>query len=123
VVAKLYLEMVNYIEHYGLVRIPGQRVEPRHSWDSHRRVSNGVLYQLPLHSTHHRFATKPFWDLEHAPDNSAPMLPLGYMPMIFISFFPQLWWVVSDAMLSNWDRNYASPEERKVIEERGWFRG
>ena len=43
---KFYLEAVDYIEHYGLVRIPGTRVEARHSWDSHRRVSGGRLYAL-----------------------------------------------------------------------------
>src|SRR5690606_31385866 len=42
-IGKIYLEVVNYIEHYGLVRIPGTRVEARHSWDSHRRVSGGMF--------------------------------------------------------------------------------
>src|SRR5690606_24183022 len=32
-VGKTYLEVVNYIEHYGLVRVPGTPVEARHSWD------------------------------------------------------------------------------------------
>jgi hypothetical protein len=42
-IGKIYLEVVNYIEHYGLVRIPGTRVEARHSWDSHRRISGGMF--------------------------------------------------------------------------------
>lgn len=122
-IAKLYLEMVNYIEHYGLVRIPGQRIEPRHSWDSHRRISNGVLYQLPYHSNHHTFATKPFWELQQQPNREAPMLPMGYLPTIFMSFFPQFWWVVSNALLADWDRRLASPEEREYLKKKGLLLG
>lgn len=122
-IGKFYLEMVNYIEHYGLVRIPGTRVEPRHSWDSHRRVSNGVFYQLPLHSNHHTFATRPFWELQRQPHNDAPMLPMGYLPTIFIAFFPQLWGVVSTPLLADWDRRLASPDERQFLEERGLLLG
>ncbi len=122
-IGKFYLEMVNYIEHYGLVRIPGTRVEARHSWDSHRRVSNGVFYQLPLHSNHHTFATKPFWELQPQPNNEAPMLPMGYLPTIFMAFFPQIWNVVSRALLADWDKRLASPAERKYLEERGLLLG
>jgi alkane 1-monooxygenase len=57
-IGKIYLEVVNYIEHYGLVRIPGTRVEARHSWDSHRRVSGGMFYNLMLHANHHKIATR-----------------------------------------------------------------
>jgi len=122
-VGKIYLEMVNYIEHYGLVRIPGERIEARHSWDSHRRVSNGVLYQLPLHSNHHKFATRPFWDLHQQPHNEAPMLPMGYLPTIFIAFFPQIWFLISNSLLADWDRRLASEAERDYLKERGLLLG
>lgn len=117
-IGKIYLEVVNYIEHYGLVRVPGTRVEPRHSWDSYRWLSTGMFYNLQLHSYHHRFATRPFWDLRHA-HGAAPMLPMGYMPMILTSMVPPLWNPMSKRLLANWDRTFASDAERELLRERG----
>ncbi len=74
-IGKIYLEVVNYIEHYGLVRIPGTRVEARHSWDSHRRVSGGMFYNLMLHANHHKIATRRYWELEQSPPTEAAVLP------------------------------------------------
>ena len=119
---KLYLEMVNYVEHYGLVRIPGQPVEDRHSWDSHRRISTGLTYNLPLHSNHHRFATRPFWNLQQA-GGGAPTWPFGYISIIIISFFPPLWRKVSEPRLKDWDTRLASTEERSYLKSIGQLRG
>lgn len=121
-VGKLYLELVNYVEHYGLVRIPGSRIEERHSWDSHRRLSTGLTYNLPLHSNHHRFATRPFWELQQA-GGKAPLWPMGYVPMILCSFFPPLWKSISDPLLAEWDKKLASPQERDFLRSIGQLRG
>jgi alkane 1-monooxygenase len=110
---KLYLELVNYIEHYGLVRVPGTSVEPRHSWNAYRRVTNGLLYNLARHSHHHRFARKPFWQLEVEP--GAPTLPHGYMTMILIALVPPLFERTMAPLLATWDREQATPEERALI--------
>jgi len=120
-VGKIYLEAVNYIEHYGLVRIEGQPIQERHSWDSHRRISTGMTYNLPLHSSHHRFASRPFWKLQHA-SGKAPVLPMGYMPMIFCSAWPPYWKKISEPLLKNWDQNLASPQERKYLADIGELR-
>ncbi len=121
-VGKIYLEIVNYIEHYGLVRVPGSRVEDRHSWDSHRRLSTGLTYNLPLHSNHHKFATKPFWELQQAHDK-APLWPMGYVAMILCSFFPPLWKRVSEPLLKDWDQRLASEQEREILRATGELRG
>jgi Fatty acid desaturase len=115
--AKLYLEAVNYIEHYGLVRLPGTKVEARHSWSVYRGVSNALLYNLPRHASHHMYATRRFWQLEA--DDGAPMLPFGYMTSILATFVPPLWHRVIDARLAAWDRDMASPAERAYLAERG----
>ena len=39
-IAKSLLEVINYTEHYGLVRVPGQKVRPRHSWNSNSVMSS-----------------------------------------------------------------------------------
>jgi hypothetical protein len=110
---KLYLELVNYIEHYGLVRVPGKAVQPRHSWNTYKALSAGLLYNLPRHSHHHMYAAKPFWALEAEPDG--PTYPFGYMTMILISLAPPLWRKVVDPLLANWDRDMASDGERAIL--------
>lgn len=118
VIGKAYLEVVNYIEHYGLVRIPGQPVEARHSWDSHRRVSGGMLYNLPLHAHHHRVATRRYWQL-HQSHGQAPVLPYGYMGSILLAFVPGLWPKLSRPLLADWDARLASPDERAYLTAKG----
>ncbi|MEM8797429.1 MAG: alkane 1-monooxygenase [Pseudomonadota bacterium] len=110
---KLYLELVNYVEHYGLVRLPGTRIEPRHSWNCNRFVSNLMLFNLPRHSHHHQFATKPFWDLESL--DGAPLMPHGYLTMLIIALFPPLWNAKVEPRLLEWERNLASDGEREIM--------
>ena len=50
-IAKVLLETVNYIEHYGLVREFGQPVCPRHSWNSNHILSGLILYNITRHSS------------------------------------------------------------------------
>lgn len=113
---KIYLELVNYVEHYGLVRLPGSRVEPRHAWNCYHIVSSALLYNLPRHSHHHMFAAKPFWALEADPD--APTLPYGYKTMIVIALIPPLWHRVVDPMLGDWDARFATEPERAWLADR-----
>ena len=119
---KTYLEVVNYIEHYGLVRVPGTPVEARHSWDSYRRLTSGMFYNLQLHANHHRNATKRFWELKQLHDE-APLLPMGYMPMALLAFIPFLWPKIINPLLADWDKRLASPAEREYLRERGMLLG
>lgn len=118
---KAYLELVNYIEHYGLVREPGARIEGRHSWNCARLVSSALLYNLPRHSNHHRFARTPFWKLEVEPD--APTTPYGYKVMILIALAPPLWRRLMHPRLADWDRCLASPGERALLARDGVLYG
>lgn len=110
---KFYLECVNYIEHYGLVRVTGTTIEARHSWSCQRVISNGVLYNLPLHADHHLFAGKPYWQLESQP--ASPEMPYGYMTMIALSYVPPLWRRTVDPLLAKWDEHLASDAERALL--------
>ena len=122
-IGKIYLEVVNYIEHYGLVRIPGTRVEARHSWDSHRRVSGGMFYNLMLHANHHKVATRRFWELEQSPPEEAAVLPRGYMAMILFAFLGKPFFRYINRHLARWDRELASPEEIAFLKARGIYYG
>ncbi len=113
---KLYLELVDYIEHYGLVRVPGSRIEARHSWNCYKWYSNGVLYNLPRHAHHHLFAGKPFWTLEV--EEEAPTMPHGYMSMIIIALIPGWWKRTVDPLLKDWDERFANEAERSLLGEK-----
>ncbi len=115
---RLFHELINYVQHFGLVRVENTPIRPHHSWDSYRTISNILHYNLPRHSDHHMFATKPFWQLD-APDN-APMLPYGYQTMAFIALTPPLWRRIMRELLVDWDKNFASDAEREIVRARGW---
>jgi alkane 1-monooxygenase len=122
-IGKIYLEVVNYIEHYGLVRIGGTRVEARHSWDSHRRVSGGMFYNLMLHANHHKIATRRYWELEQSPPEEAATLPRGYMAMIILAFFGPPFFHYINRHLARWDRDLASPDEVAYLKAKGLYLG
>jgi NAD(P)H-flavin reductase/ferredoxin/fatty-acid desaturase len=50
---KALLEIVNYMEHYGMIRNPELPVQPRHSWNTNRRLSSWSMFNLTRHSHHH----------------------------------------------------------------------
>jgi alkane 1-monooxygenase len=93
------LEVVNYLEHYGLLRqklADGrfERCQPRHSWNSNHVVTNLFLYQLQRHSDHHANPTRRYQALRHFDDS--PQLPSGYGAMVLLAYLPPLWFKVMD---------------------------
>jgi alkane 1-monooxygenase len=99
------LELVNYIEHYGIVRKeiePGryERVNPVHSWNASHMISNFFLFQLQRHSDHHVAAYKRYQVLDHY--DESPQLPYGYPTMIMIAMVPPLWFAMMDRRLQSW---------------------
>lgn len=113
-VGKQYLEITNYFEHYGLVRVPGQPVMPRHSWNSNHWGSTNVLYSLARHSHHHAEGEAPYWTLHAYPN--APMLPAGYLSMLLIALVPPLFKKMMVPALNHWDAQHASPAERRLAQ-------
>jgi alkane 1-monooxygenase len=88
------LEVVNYLEHYGLARrkLPDGRYEPcapRHSWNSDNVASNVLLYHLQRHSDHHAYPSRRYQALRNF--DEAPELPSGYGTMAVIALIPPLW--------------------------------
>ena len=105
ILAFTLLELVNYVEHYGIVRKeiePGrfERVNPSHSWNASHRISNFFLFQLQRHSDHHVTAIKPYQLLKHY--DESPQLPFGYPTMIIIALVPPLWFSMMNSRLEKW---------------------
>ncbi|MFN8129816.1 MAG: alkane 1-monooxygenase [Candidatus Nanopelagicales bacterium] len=97
------LEIVNYLEHYGMLRqkeVTGryERVRPSHSWNSNNLPTNVLLYHLQRHSDHHANPTRRYQALRDFEE--APVLPTGYSGMILLALIPPLWFRVMDPRVS-----------------------
>lgn len=93
------LEVVNYLEHYGLLRQKDangryERCNPQHSWNSNHVASNVILYNLERHSDHHAHPTRRYQALRHFEES--PQLPSGYGLMLGLAYVPPLWRAVMD---------------------------
>lgn len=93
-IAVILLEMVNYIEHYGLERreLAGgarEKMHAGHSWNANHRLSSYFLFNLTRHSHHHIQAQRHYQALAH--EDASPQLPAGYAGMLMLSLVPPLW--------------------------------
>jgi alkane 1-monooxygenase len=117
------LEVVNYLEHYGLLRQRREdgryeRTRPEHSWNSSNVASNVLLYHLQRHSDHHAHPLRRYQALRHVKE--APQLPTGYAGMILLAAIPPLWRRVMDPrLLAHYDGDIArvnlAPRRRRGI--------
>ncbi|MBT3216336.1 MAG: alkane 1-monooxygenase [Candidatus Marinimicrobia bacterium] len=106
--AKFVLEIVNYMEHYGLYRSPESRVGPEHSWNTNKRISSIVLFSLTRHSAHHEKPMVKFWKLD--PYNDAPQMPYGYLTTLVLCLVPPVWYRIMNPRLVEWDRKYGNAQ-------------
>jgi alkane 1-monooxygenase len=120
------LEVVNYMEHYGMLRqkvgVPGkvryERVDPSHSWNSNNIATNVLLYHLQRHSDHHANPTRRYQALRDY--RESPVLPTGYAGMIVLALVPAIWRRVMDPrVLAHFDgdmsRANISPRRRAKV--------
>lgn len=88
------LEIINYVEHYGLERRRSadgryERTTHLHSWNSSFALSNAMLFNLQRHSDHHAYPKRRYGILRHFDDS--PQLPAGYPTMFLLALCPPLW--------------------------------
>jgi alkane 1-monooxygenase len=120
------LEVVNYMEHYGMLRQKVgvgerqryERVDPSHSWNSNNIATNVLLYHLQRHSDHHANPTRRYQTLRDFEES--PVLPTGYAGMIVLALFPPLWRRVMDPRVlahfgGDLTRANISPRKRSKI--------
>ncbi len=120
------LEVVNYMEHYGMLRQKVgagerqryERVDPTHSWNSNNIATNVLLYHLQRHSDHHANPTRRYQSLRDFEES--PVLPTGYAGMIVLAIVPAVWRRVMDPrVLAHFDgdlsRANLSPRKRDKI--------
>ena len=110
-VAIWQLELVNYIEHYGLTRRHlgegrYEHVLPRHSWNADYKASNWLLINLQRHSDHHYKPDRRFPLLQTYGEEEAPQLPLGYPVMTIAAMIPPLWKRVMNPRVRAWRKKF-----------------
>ena len=110
-VAIWQLELVNYIEHYGLTRKHlgdgrYEHVKPRHSWNAAHKASNWLLINLQRHSDHHYKPDRRFPLLQNYAASEAPQLPHGYPMMTMVAMVPPLWRRSMNPRVRRWRQMY-----------------
>ena len=105
------LELVNYIEHYGLTRKhlgdgKYERQLPRHSWNSAHAPSSKLLINVTRHSDHHSRPDRPYPLLQTPSEDAAPHLPFGYAAMTTMALIPPLWMTVMNPRVRAWRRQF-----------------
>ena len=111
VISFLFLETINYIEHYGLRRFKTasgryERIREVHSWNSNHSIGRIVLYELTRHSDHHFKSSKKYQTLNYF--EQSPQLPYGYPLSILLSLIPPLWFKTINPLV---------PEKMKITQK------
>lgn len=110
-VAVWQLELVDYIEHYGLTRKylgdgKYEHIRPHHSWNAAHKATNWFLINLQRHSDHHYKPDRRFPLLQTYSEDEAPQLPHGYPVMTALALIPPLWFRVMNPRVRAWRRQF-----------------
>jgi alkane 1-monooxygenase len=108
------LEIVNYLEHYGLLRKKLDNgeyeiVNVTHSWNAPHRLTNYFLFKLQRHSDHHENSRKPYQTL--CSYEKSPTLPFGYSAGCILALFPPWWFNIMNPVLESYKKTQKPPEE------------
>ena len=97
----ILLELVDYIQHYGLERAKiNEKYETygeKHSWNSRYSSANWSTFNLGLHSEHHLTAGKHYPLLSQKKKNLE--MPANYPVMIMMALIPPIWFKIMNPKL------------------------
>lgn len=85
VLAQLLIQVVNYLEHWGIQRGTRARASPTDSWESESLFTQFALLGLARHADHHLKAARPYQRLGW--HSESPCLPRGHIAMIALVLF------------------------------------
>lgn len=115
VISKFFLEALNYLQHYGLVRVPGTPTQRHHTWNHLTWIDRTVGFEITTHVDHHVDPDLRFDQLVPHPD--APQMPNLFVCAVS-AFIPPLWFgKIAMPRLREWDLHHASPQERELARE------
>lgn len=111
-IAGFELEVLNYLEHYGLIREKGKPIEYHHSWDvGESPITQWGFIEIGRQGDHHDRGETHFWELEEV---GSPDTGYGYFAMFAMILVPPVWEAFIKPKLADWDKNYASEGEQKI---------
>ncbi|MBA2126998.1 fatty acid desaturase [Hyphomicrobium methylovorum] len=116
IISNFELEALNYMEHYGLIRVKNEPIEYRHSWDNDTAFTSWAFIEIGRQADHHDRGETHFWELTGVggPPTGAPNARIGYYTEFTLALIPPLWHYIMRRKLAIWDRDFATPEERKI---------
>lgn len=98
IIAYIFYEIINYLQHYGLKRENNQvPISMQLTWNNFHQYTNYILYLLPLHSAHHLSTAQHRKTIDF---KTAPRLPYPYFIMVFIALFPPLWYKIMNPLVA-----------------------
>ncbi len=122
IISGFELEVLNFLEHYGLIREKGQPIEYRHSWDiGNSPVTQFAFIEIGRQGDHHDRGETHFWELEEV---GSPDTGLGYYAMFSLLLVPPMFESFIKPHLAKWDAEMASEGERRIAQrmnaKAGW---
>lgn len=113
IIANFELEALNYLEHYGLIRVKGQPIDYRHSWDNSTALTSWFFIEIGRQADHHDRGETHFWELDEV---GAPNTGHGYFVLFALALLPPVFHSLMKKELDKWDQNEASEDELKVAQ-------
>jgi alkane 1-monooxygenase len=120
----LFLELINYIEHYGLLREKDENgiYESINKMHSRNSLSLPVLFRIQRHSDHHAHSFRPYQILRRF--DEAPYHSFEYLHSFVMCLCPPLWFYVVNPRiealreLATAKKFKAQANPKKVINEK-----
>ncbi len=121
-IAKALVEGFNYFQHFGLIRVEGAPIQLHHAWNHLGMIVRPLGSEITNHIHHHLNSYTPFYQLK--PEPAAPQMPSLFL-CFALGLIPHLWFsLIAKPRLENWDRRFASPQERQLAmaanQRAGW---
>ena len=121
VVSRFLGEALNYVQHYGLLRVPDSPNQNHHTWNHLSWIIRVLGVEITNHIDHHNDPDAPYYQL--VPHAEAPQMR-NILSWGITAFFPSLWAKRIQPHLERWDKEFATPAEqqlaRQANQRAGW---
>ena len=111
IISNFELEALNYLEHYGLIRVKDQPIDYRHNWDNNTLFTSWFFIEIGRQADHHDRGETHFWELENV---GAPNTGWGYFTMFALALVPPIWHWYMRKRLAAWDIKFATTDESEI---------